>query len=272
MRARGLGLLSLCLAGCSVGPKYTKPAITTPPAYKEADGWKTAQPGDQQLRGPWWEIFGDTQLNTLEEQVSVSNQDLRAAEARYREARAMIRVNRASQFPTITTQPSVSTLRDSSHRPYFPANEPATGDFVLPFDLSYELDLWGRVRKTVAAAREEAHATAADLETASLSLHAELAMDYFELRSADAQKQLLDDTVKAYGDALRLTKNRYEGGAPLPSRTLSRRKHSSKPRKSMAGTERRRAAGAIRACHRYPVGETTGGLRYPSLAAQPATS
>ena len=214
-RSRALAQISiaLCLTGCSLGPNYTKPAIPAPPAYKEADGWKTAQPGDQQLRGPWWQIFGDPQLNALEEQVSISNQDLKAAEARFREARAMIRVNRASEFPTITTQPGVSTLRDSAHRPFFPANEPATGDFVLPFDLSYELDLWGRVRKTVAVAREEAQATAADLETASLSLHAELAMDYFELRSADAQKQLLDDTVKAYTEALRLTKNRYEGGA-----------------------------------------------------------
>ncbi len=214
-RYRALTQISilLCLTGCSVGPKYTKPTIPTPPAYKESDGWKTAQPGDQNLRGPWWELFGDAQLNALETQVSISNQDLKAAEARFRQARAMIRVNRASQFPTITTQPTISTLRDSSHRPYFPANEAATGDFVLPFDLSYELDLWGRVRKTVAAAREEAQATAADLETASLSLHAELAMDYFELRSADAQKQLLDDTVNAYTDALRLTRNRYEGGA-----------------------------------------------------------
>ena len=214
MTARGVtSLLALGLTGCSLGPKYSQPVIQAPPAYKEIDGWKTAQPGDRQLRGAWWEIFGDPQLNALEDQIAVSNQDLKAAEARYREARAIIRVNRAAEFPTITTAPGIGTLRDSTHRPFLPANPGATGDFVLPFDFSYELDLWGRIRKTVAAAREEAQATAADLETASLSLHAELAIDYFELRSADAQTQLLDDTVKAYTDALRLTKNRYEGGA-----------------------------------------------------------
>jgi NodT family efflux transporter outer membrane factor (OMF) lipoprotein len=217
------GLAALMLAGCMVGPKYAKPSVPMTPAYKESPpdsfkesgDWKGAQPGDQMLRGAWWEIFGDPQLNALEEQLTVSNQTLKVAEARFRQARAMIRFNRASQFPTISTAPSISAIRDSANRPYFPASVPrtSTGDFVLPFDFSYELDLWGRVRRTVAAAREEAQATAADLETARLSLHAELAMDYFELRSADAQKQLLDDTVKAYTDALKLTVNRFEGGA-----------------------------------------------------------
>ena len=204
---------ALFLAGCMVGPKYTKPTVPlpAPDTYKEVDGWKPAQPNDQAMRGNWWELFGDAQLNSLEEQIPASNQDLKAAEARFREARAMIRFNRASEFPTISTGPSIASLRDSSHRPYFP-NTFSTGDFVLPFDLSYEVDLWGRVRRTVAAAREEAQATAGDLQSVNLSLRAELAFDYFELRSADAQKQLLDDTVKAYTDALQLTINRFEGG------------------------------------------------------------
>jgi NodT family efflux transporter outer membrane factor (OMF) lipoprotein len=127
----------------------------------------------------------------------------------------MIRFNRSAEFPTITTSPSIVNERDSANQPYFPpslANN-GTGAFTLPFDLSYEVDLWGRVRRTVSASREEAQATAADLQTANLSLHAELAVDYFELRSADDQKQLLDDTVKAYTDALQLTQNRFEGGA-----------------------------------------------------------
>ena len=209
-----LGLTVLLLNGCSAGPKYARPTLPAPapPAYKEAGGWKMAQPGDQTLRGKWWEIFGDAQLNALEEQVTVANQDLKVAEARLREARALIRFNRASEFPTISTSPSISSVRDSVHRPYFLSSVSATGDLVLPFDLSYELDFWGRIRRTVLAAREEAQATAADLETAKLSLHAELAMDYFELRSADAQKQLLDDTVKAYAGALKLTVNRFAGG------------------------------------------------------------
>ena len=202
------------LEGCTVGPKYAKPSVPAAPTdtFKELDGWKTAQPSDQTARGKWWEIFGDPQLNALEEEVSVSNQNLKAAEARFSEARALVRFNRSAQFPTISTAPSISAVRDSAHRPYFPATH-NTGDLVLPFDLSYEVDVWGRVRRTVSAAREEAQATAGDLQTVNLSLHADLALDYFELRSADAQKQLLADTVKAYEDALQLTINRFDGGA-----------------------------------------------------------
>jgi NodT family efflux transporter outer membrane factor (OMF) lipoprotein len=206
-----------------VGPKYVKPTVPMAPAFKEQppqsfkenDGWKPAQPGDQALRGKWWETFGDPQLNELEEEVTQSNQDLKVAEARFRQARATIRFNRSAEFPTISTSPGIVNERFSANQPYFPSSlaNNGTGAFTLPFDLSYEVDLWGRVRRTVSASREEAQATAADLQTANLSLHAELASDYFELRSADAQKQLLDDTVKAYSDAVRLTQNRFEGGA-----------------------------------------------------------
>src|SRR3989441_7369032 len=215
LRLNLVGLATLLLSSCMVGPDYIKPSVPMTPAYKESpppgDGWKIAQPSDHTPRGNWWEMFGDPQLNALAEQVAVANQDLKVAEARFREARAMIRFNRAAEFPTISTGPSISSIRDSLHRPYTTSTY-TTSDFLLPFDLSYELDLWGRVRRTVAAAREEAQATAADYETAKLSLEAELAMDYFELRSADAQKQLLDDTVKAYTDNLQLTLNRFKGG------------------------------------------------------------
>jgi NodT family efflux transporter outer membrane factor (OMF) lipoprotein len=210
------------IAGCAVGPKYIKPAVPMTPAYKEeapssfkeSDQWQPAHPGDQASRGSWWEIFGDPELNKMEEQIAGSNQSLKVAEARFREARAAIRFNRASQFPTISTAPSASYVKSSDFSPNFPSKiqEASKGDFVLPFDLSYELDLWGRVRRSVAAAREEAQATAADYETAKLSLEAELALDYFELRSADAQKQLLDDTVKAYTDNVQLTLNRFNRG------------------------------------------------------------
>ena len=160
-------------------------------------------------------MFGDPELNALEDQLSASNQDLKVADARLRAARAAIRFNRSALFPTISTSPSVANERVSAHEPYFPASQAnnGTGNYTLPFDLSYEVDLWGRVRRTINASRQEAQATAADLATASLSLHAELAIDYLELRSADAQKQLLDDTVKAYSDALQLTTNRFVGGA-----------------------------------------------------------
>ncbi len=209
------------LAGCMVGPKYAQPAVPITPAFKEAppdsfketQDWKVSQPGSPSLSTKWWESFGDPQLKSLEQEVTAGNQDLKIAEARFRQARAMIRINRAAQFPTISTGPGIASVRDSANRPYAPPAPGATGDFVLPFDFSYEVDLWGRVRRTVNASREEAQAVAADLATATLSIQAEVAFDYFELRAADSQKRLLDDTVKDYSDALQLTTNRYEGGA-----------------------------------------------------------
>ena len=216
-------LLTLILSGCMVGPRYVKPSVPLAPAFKEqppesfkeTDGWRPAQPGDQALRGNWWQIFGDSQLNALEGELTLSNQDLKVAEARLREARAMIRFNRSREFPTISSSPSIVNERVSANEPYFPASQAnnGTGNFALPVDFSYEVDLWGRIRRTVSASKEEAQATAAELETASLSLHAELAVDYFELRSADAEKQLLDDTVKDYTESLQLTQNRFVGGA-----------------------------------------------------------
>jgi NodT family efflux transporter outer membrane factor (OMF) lipoprotein len=214
--------LLLLPAGCTVGPKYIKPAVPTtlaykeeaPDSFKELNQWRPARPADRASRGNWWEVFGDPDLNKLEEQVAGSNQNLKVAEARFREARAAIRFNRASQFPTISTAPSASYVKSSDFSPSFPSKiqEASKGNFILPFDLSYELDLWGRVRRSVAAAKEEAQATAADYETAKLSLEAELALDYFELRSANAQKQLLEDTVKAYSDNVQLTLERFNKG------------------------------------------------------------
>ena len=215
------GAVILLLSGCMVGPKYAKPTAPLAPDFKEAtdwkedDGWKAAQPNDTPLRGKWWELYGDAKLNELEEQVDPSNQTLKIAEANFRQARTAIRFNRAAETPTIGTSPSISSLRASANQPYFPSSlaNNGSGEFTLPLDVSYEIDLWGRVRRTVTAAREEAQASDADLETARLSLHAELAVDYFEVRSADAQEQLLNDTVAAYSKALELTQNRFKGGA-----------------------------------------------------------
>src|ERR1700678_3792480 len=218
-----LSMVTIFVAGCMVGPKYVKPNTPLAPEFKEqppesfkvSDGWKPAQPGDQGLRGKWWETFGDSQLNALEEELTISNQDLKVAEARLRQARATIRFNRSQEFPTISTSPGIVNERDSANQPYFTQAlvKNGVGAFTLPIDFSYEVDLWGRIRRTVSASKEEAQATAAELETASLSLHAELAVDYFELRSADAEKQLLDDTVKDYTESLQLTQNRFVGGA-----------------------------------------------------------
>jgi NodT family efflux transporter outer membrane factor (OMF) lipoprotein len=212
---------ALLLAGCTVGPKYQTPSVpltdtfkeATPADYQTAGTWKLAQPSDALSRGPWWHIYGDQKLDTLEDELTVSNQNLKIEEARFRQARAMIGFQRANQFPTISVGANANSLQDSSHQPYFLIPNPSPeGELQLSFDLNYEVDLWGRIRRTVAAAREEAQATDADLATLSLSLHAELAYDYIELRSADAQQRLLNDTVKAYTDALRLTRNRLAGG------------------------------------------------------------
>ena len=203
--------LARLFASCSVGPKYQAPTVPAPPQFKESAGWKTAQPSDAVLRPAWWQLFGDPRLDALQTQIETANQTLKVAEARFRQARALIRVNRADQFPTISTAPSIANGHVSTHRPGVGAGL-TYNDFVLPVDLNYEVDLWGRVRKSVEAAREEFQATAADLETVKLSLHAELAMDYFELHSLDAQKALLDETVATYARALELTQNRFSGG------------------------------------------------------------
>jgi NodT family efflux transporter outer membrane factor (OMF) lipoprotein len=216
-----LGLAALLLGSCTVGPKYSKPSVPSIPAYKEeppnsfkeAGTWQPAKPGDDTLRGNWWEIFSDPQLNSLEEQVDTANLSIKIQAERFLQSRAAIRFDRASQYPTISTGPSIESLRLSGNRPNIVSNAPhATGDFVLPFDVSYEVDLWGRIRRTISAAREEAQASAGDLATVGLSIHAELAVDYFELRSLDAREQILNDTVQAYTKALALTQNRYRGG------------------------------------------------------------
>jgi NodT family efflux transporter outer membrane factor (OMF) lipoprotein len=217
MKSFYLGLTAfvvLLCAGCMVGPDYSKPSVPMTATYKEDQGWKLAQPRDDIPRDKWWEIFGDPQLNALEEQVSQANQNVKVAEAHFRQARALIGFARAGLFPTVSAGFSASSLRDSTNRPFVTsANGASTGDFLLTGDISYEIDLWGRIRRSVTAAREEAQATAGDLESARLSIQAELAVDYLELRSADAQQRLLNDTVQAFKEALQLTINRFEGGA-----------------------------------------------------------
>jgi NodT family efflux transporter outer membrane factor (OMF) lipoprotein len=218
-----LAAATLSLAGCMVGPKYKTPAAivapsfkeTTPSSFAENDGWKAGRPSDTALKGDWWTLFQDAQLNQLEPQVDTANQTLKSAEANFREARAQIGYARSSEAPTIGVGPGISTVRDSAHQPYFNnalANN-GEGNFSLPVDLNYEIDLWGRIRRGVTSAREQALASDADLENARLSLHAELAIDYFGLRAADAQTKLLEDTVKAYQSAVQLTQDRFEGGA-----------------------------------------------------------
>jgi len=213
-----VGMAAL-LAGCTVGPKYSKPDVPKAPAYseqppasfKEADGWQTAHPKDAQIRDKWWELFGDTQLNAFEEQVPLANQTLKISEANFRQARAAIQINRAALYPVVSTNPSIAYNRISGNNPtQVPGLSYA--NFALPITASWDVDFWGRIRRTVANAREQFQASAADLENTKLQLQSDLAVDYFEAHSLDAEKRLLDDTVVAYEKALELTKNRYEGG------------------------------------------------------------
>jgi len=202
------------LAGCTVGPNYKRPAAEVPPAYKEVGDWKTAQPNDQNLSGNWWEIFQDSQLNALEAEVNVSNQNLKAAEAQYTQARAALRYQRADYYPTVAVAPSATRNSFSGNRQ--PHSAQFSGvtftDLQIPFELSYQVDLWGRVRRTVESYRDQAQASAADLAAVNLSMHAQLALDYFQARTLDAEEQLLNSTVKQYEQALELIENRFAGG------------------------------------------------------------
>lgn len=221
LQSTNLGVLALfllllwamiSLAGCAVGPKYKTPPVPVPPAYKEVGNWKTAQPSEQNLGGNWWEIFNDSQLNTLEQQINVSNQNLKAAVAQYRQARAALHYNNADYYPTVTTDPSAFREKYSGNRPGSVARGTTFNDFVLPINVSYQANAWGRVSRNVESYREQAQASAADLAVVNLSMHADLAIDYFAARTLDAEEKLLQDTVTQYQQALQLNEDRYQGG------------------------------------------------------------
>lgn len=203
------------VGACSLAPAYRTPETASPPvAYREAGTWKEAQPADGWPRGPWWSIFNDPKLDALEMRVTAANQDLKAAFARLQQARAGTRIARSAYFPTVTVGSDVSRSRTSVNSPAYSSTKPAiTNDFVLEADVSYEIDVWGRVRDQVTAARATEQASAADLASFDVSTHAELAADYFMLRSEDAQQEILDHTVADYVKALELTQNLYDGGA-----------------------------------------------------------
>jgi NodT family efflux transporter outer membrane factor (OMF) lipoprotein len=202
----------LFLAGCAVGPKYKTPAVPSPPAYSEIGNWKTALPSDQNLGGNWWEIFQDSQLNGLEQQINVSNQNLKAATAQYQQERAALRYARADYYPTVGIAPSATRQRYSDNRPGSVVRGTTFNDFVLPVDLSYQVNAWGRVSKNVESYREQAQASAADLAVVNLTMHADLAVDYFAVRTLDAEQKLLQNTVTQYEQALQLNEERYQGG------------------------------------------------------------
>lgn len=197
------------ITSCAVGPDHRKPEVEVPAAWKEAAEWKVAQPKDAVPKGKWWEVFNDPVLNGLVEQVQVSNQELRAAEARYAQARAQVAVARASLFPTVGAGAGASRAR----RP----GGGSSPSYSVSLDARWEADLWGRIRRTIEAAGAAAEAGAADLEAMRLSLQAELVTNYFQLRVADVTRDLLDDASKNYERNLQLTQNRYTAGVAAKS-------------------------------------------------------
>jgi NodT family efflux transporter outer membrane factor (OMF) lipoprotein len=219
-RAISLALVAvLVFGGCTVGPKYQKPTAEAPQAYKEltpadfskTDGWKVAAPQDAALHGKWWEIFNDPELNALEEQVNISNQNIKSATASYFAARALVKQARAQYYPTVSVGPAITTSRAGAAA----STAITTGTsnfFELPFDATWVPDLWGRVRNTVRAQASAAQASEADLENVRLTANAEVAVDYYSLRGQDDLKQLLDSTVIAFQESLNLTKALYDTG------------------------------------------------------------
>lgn len=220
-----IGATALCgilmLQGCVLGPNYDRPSAPVPATFKEMTpddmrklGWKVAEPRDANLHGNWWEIFRDQELNTLEEQVNISNQNVAAAFASFMAARAVVRQARSQYFPTVTVGLGLTEANSPVNSAGFISGSPDQTFTVysFPFDASWTPDLWGRVRNTVRSDVAAAQISEADLENTRLTAQAEVAVDYFELRSQDSLKELLDSTVVAFEQYLKLTKAQYETG------------------------------------------------------------
>ena len=198
-------LLSIAIAGCAIGPDYERPAVETPAAYKESKDWSLARPADAVAKGKWWEVFGDPVLNGLVEQVSVSNQTLAAAEARYRQASAAVGAARSNLFPSIGADAGATRAGRGT-------SSSGNTTYDASLDARWEIDLWGRVRRQVEASRAGEQASEADLGNARLSLQAQLASAYFSLRVADAGRELLLENIKAFETSYRIAQNRYNAG------------------------------------------------------------
>jgi len=233
MRGFAIALIStLSLAACAVGPDYHRPIVETPPAFREASGWTQAQPGTADMQSDWWTLFGDDQLNNLERQVAISNQNLKAAAAAYRQARALVGENISNLFPTV----GVNASADRSHQAGVTANH-----YSASVGGTWALDVWGRVRRTVEGARANAQASGDDLAAATLSAQAELAVDYIELRAADEQKRLLDATVAADRASLRVAQNRYDVGVAARGDVAAQQSQLAQTQAQAVDLERQRA-------------------------------
>ncbi|MGZ6192928.1 MAG: efflux transporter outer membrane subunit, partial [Syntrophales bacterium] len=263
------GMLVIFTA-CAVGPDYVKPKTEAPPAYKEAAEWKIAEPQEAVVRGTWWKTFQDPQLDALEEQVNVSNQNVAAAEAQFRQARAAVQAARAGYFPTVSIGAQATrSLRSANAPGSLGAPTDPVSDLLLTGTASWEPDVWGKVRRTVEGSQAGAQASAADLELIRLSTQAALAQNYFQLCALDAQKKFLDETVAAYQKALELTKRRYASGVSSRNDVLlaETQLKSTQAQAIDVGVQRAQLEHAIAIL----VGKPPSGLSIPAtpLAAKP---
>jgi NodT family efflux transporter outer membrane factor (OMF) lipoprotein len=211
----GLLALSLLLGGCALGPDYQRPQLQTPAQFKQIEGWSLAKPGDVLERGNWWRLYGDAELNALVERLNISNQNLAASEAQYRQARALVRGARAALYPSLSS--SAGATRSSQGRGTNSTTTATTTgrinkDYDLSLNAAWELDIWGKLRRSLESSRAGFQASAADLAALKLSLQAELVQNYLQLRVLDDQQRLLDATVAAYTRSLKLTENQYNAG------------------------------------------------------------
>lgn len=222
------------LAGCAVGPAYTVPAASAPAVYKEAEGWVPAAPADTLERGPWWTLFGDPVLNQLVDGVNVSNQNIAASVAAYEQARALVRVQRASLFPSVS-------LTGSGTRSGGSGAQDVSNSYRAALGASWEPDLWGRLGASVSGANAAAAASAADLAAARLSAQGELATNYFSLRQTDAQQVLLDETIAGYRRVLEITRNRFDAGIAAKSDLLQAQTQLANAQNDALSLQRQRA-------------------------------
>ncbi|WP_272891818.1 efflux transporter outer membrane subunit [Stutzerimonas stutzeri] len=216
LRPMTLVAMALTLSACTLGPDYQRPEVPIAAEFKQAEGWKVAAPADSLQRGEWWTLYGDAELNALVGRLNVSNQNLAAAEAQYRQARALVRGARSQQFPTIGGSAGVTRGgQGTSSSPTVQSQSSGSGvseSYSVGLDASWELDIWGRLRRNLEANQANMQASAADLAAVRLSLQSELVQTYLQLRVLDEQQRLLDQTVEAFARSLRLTENQYRAG------------------------------------------------------------
>ena len=251
-------VLALSINGCAVGPTYQRPTVPDVNHFKEAEGWVPAAPADALERGPWWQLFGDPVLDQLAARIQVSNQNVAAAVASYAQARALVRQQRASLFPSVTLNGGASRGSGTGH---------VSNNFQVGMGANWEPDVWGRLGRTIDSASASAQASAADLASATLSAQGELAVNYLSLRQTDTQKVLLDETIAAYKRALQITQNSYNAGISAKTDVLQAQTQLASTQSTAAGLMSQRAQ--LEHAIAVLVGEAPGNFSLAPAAWQP---